>query len=89
MNVRKSNSAGWRGASTEEGISDAPIALKKRRAAMLERIQQLIHEKVMFAPIWEIGGLSGVGPRVEEPALGLIAGYPFLAPYEDVKLRRK
>jgi len=62
---------------------------KKRRAAMLERIQQLIHEKVMFAPIWEIGGLSGVGPRVEEPALGLIAGYPFLAPYEDVKLKGK
>src|SRR5262249_44789595 len=25
---------------------------QKRRAASLERIQQLIHEKVMFAPIW-------------------------------------
>jgi len=55
--------------------------------AELERIQQLIHDKAMFAPIWEIGGLSGVGPRVEESGIGLIAGYPFVAPFEDVKLK--
>jgi peptide/nickel transport system substrate-binding protein len=61
----------------------------KRRAAMLERIQQLIHDKAMFASIWEIGGLSGVGPRVEDPGLGHIAGYPFSAPYEDVRLKSK
>ena len=59
----------------------------KRRAAELERIQQPIHDKAMFAPIWEIGGLSGVGPRVEESGVGLIAGYPFVAPFEDVKLK--
>ena len=52
----------------------------KKRAAILERIQQLIHEKAMFAPIWEIGGLSGVGPRVEDSGRGHIAGYPFSAP---------
>ena len=34
-------------------------------------------------------GLSGVGPRVEDPGLGHIAGYPFSAPYEDVKLKAK
>jgi peptide/nickel transport system substrate-binding protein len=61
----------------------------KRRAATLERIQQLIHEKAMFAPIWEIGGLGGVGPRVEDSGRGHIAGYPFSAPYEDVKLKAK
>jgi len=61
----------------------------KKRAAILERIQHLIHEKAMFAPIWEIGGLAGVGPRVEDAGRGHIAGYPFSAPYEDVKLKAK
>ena len=61
----------------------------KRREATLHRIQQLIHEKVMFAPIWLIAGLSGRGPRVEESGIGVIAGYAFSAPYEDVKLKVK
>jgi peptide/nickel transport system substrate-binding protein len=61
----------------------------KRRGATLRHLQQLIHEKAMFAPIWEIGGLSGVGPRVEDSGRGHIAGYPFSAPYEDVKLKAK
>jgi peptide/nickel transport system substrate-binding protein len=62
---------------------------KKRREATLHRIQQLVHDKVMFAPIWASAYLTGVGPKVEESGLGLIAGYAFSAPYEDVKLKRK
>jgi len=61
----------------------------KRREAILHRIQQLVHDKAVVAPIWASAALSGVGPRAEESALGLIAGYPFSAPYEDVKLRGK
>jgi len=61
----------------------------KRRGAILDRIQQLIHEKAIFAPIWEIGDLHGVGQRVEDPAIGYVPGYPFSAPYEDVKLKLK
>ena len=61
----------------------------KRREAILQRIQQLIHDKVIFAPIWLSAGLNGVGPRVEESGLGLIAGYAFSAPYEDLKLKGK
>jgi peptide/nickel transport system substrate-binding protein len=61
----------------------------KRRAEILTRIQQLIHDKAMFAPIWEIGGIGGVRPRVGDPGLGHIPGYPFSAPYEDVKLKAK
>ena len=61
----------------------------KRREATLHRIQQLIHDKVMFAPIWFIAGLSGIGPRVEESGIGLIAGYAFSAPFEEVKLKAK
>jgi peptide/nickel transport system substrate-binding protein len=61
----------------------------KRREATLHRIQQLIHEKAMIAPIWLNAGMNGVGPRVEESGIGIIAGYAFSAPYEDVKLKGK
>jgi len=61
----------------------------KRREAILHRIQQLVHDKVMVAPIWASAYLTGVGPRVDESGLGLIAGYAFSAPYEDVKLKGK
>jgi peptide/nickel transport system substrate-binding protein len=54
----------------------------KRREALLHRIQQLMHERVMFAPILEPAFLSGYGPRVEESAFGLIAGHSFSYPYE-------
>jgi peptide/nickel transport system substrate-binding protein len=59
----------------------------KRRAAMLERIQQLMHEKAIFAPIWLNAALHGAGPRVSEAGFGLIAGYIFSAPYEDLALK--
>jgi peptide/nickel transport system substrate-binding protein len=61
----------------------------KRREATLHRIQQLIHDKVIVAPIWLHAGLSGVGPRVEESGIGLIAGHVLSAPYEDVRLKSK
>ncbi len=62
---------------------------RKRREAMLQRIQQLMHEKVMYAPIWELGFIHAQGPRVAESGLGLIPGWAFSAPYEDVKLKGK
>ncbi|PYN95267.1 MAG: hypothetical protein DMD91_25355 [Candidatus Rokuibacteriota bacterium] len=62
---------------------------QKRREATLQRIQQLIHDKAMVAPIWLNAGLNGIGPRVEESGIGIIAGYAFSAPYEDVKLKGK
>jgi peptide/nickel transport system substrate-binding protein len=43
----------------------------------------------MFAPIWELAFLNGVGPRVEESGLGMIAGYAYSAPYEDLKIKGK
>jgi len=46
-----------------------------------------MHEKAMFAPIWQATALHGVGPRVADSALGLIAEYVYSAPYEDVKLK--
>src|SRR6266852_4071964 len=61
----------------------------KKREALLHKVQQLIHDKVVFLPIWQLSVLTGYGPRVAEPGLGLIADYPWSAPYEDVKLKAK
>ena len=61
---------------------------RKKREAILHKIQQLIHEKVMVAHLWELGFINGAGPRVEESALGLIPGHAYSAPYEDVKLKK-
>src|SRR5207247_10817185 len=45
----------------------------KRREVLLHQIQRLAHERVMDAPLWELGFLNAIGPRVEESGLGLIA----------------
>jgi peptide/nickel transport system substrate-binding protein len=60
---------------------------RKKREEMLHQIQRILHEKMIFAPIWENGFIRGVGPRVEEPALALIPAFPYSAPYEDVRLK--
>jgi peptide/nickel transport system substrate-binding protein len=60
---------------------------RKKREAMLHRIQQLMHERVMFLPLMEPALLNGVGSRVAEPGLGLISTYLYSAPYEDLKLK--
>jgi peptide/nickel transport system substrate-binding protein len=59
----------------------------KRREATLQHIQQLIHDKAMFAPIWQLAFINGYGPRVADSGLALIAGHPYSAPYEDLKLK--
>ena len=62
---------------------------QKSRGARLERIQRLVHDKAVFAPIWEFPSICAYGPRVAESGLGLIANYPFSAPYEDLRLKAK
>jgi peptide/nickel transport system substrate-binding protein len=62
---------------------------RARREAALHKIQQLVYDKAMFAPIWQLAFLNGVGPRVGESGLGLIAGHAYSAPYEDVTLKAK
>ena len=62
---------------------------RTKREAILRRMQQLVYERSMFAPFYERAFINGVGARVAEPGLGLIAGYAFSAPYEDVKLKAR
>jgi peptide/nickel transport system substrate-binding protein len=61
---------------------------RAKRQALLHQIQQLMYERVMFAPIWLYFWPSGIGPRVEEPALMLINPFPWSAPLEDVRLKK-
>jgi peptide/nickel transport system substrate-binding protein len=60
-----------------------------KREAMLHQIQQTLHERRRFAPIYDYIWASGLGPRVEEPALMLINPYPWSAPLEEVRLKRQ
>ena len=62
---------------------------RKRREATLQKVQQLIHEKVIYAPIWQLGFIHATGPRIADPALGSIVGWSFSAPYEDVTLKSR
>ncbi|MBI2494851.1 MAG: hypothetical protein HYV94_22495, partial [Candidatus Rokubacteria bacterium] len=61
----------------------------KKREALLHRIQQLMHERVMFGPIVEPAFLNGAGARVAESGLGIITGHLYSAPYEDLTLRAR
>ena len=61
----------------------------KKRQALVQKIQQLMHERAMFLPVIEPALLNGVGPRVAESGLGLITGHPYSSPYEDVRLKGK
>jgi peptide/nickel transport system substrate-binding protein len=59
----------------------------QKRDATLQRTPQLMHDKAMYLPIWQLALLQGYGPRVAESGLGLIADFPWSAPYEDLKLK--
>jgi len=61
----------------------------KKREIVLHRIQQLIYDKAMVAPIWELAFINGHGPRVAESGLTLITNHAYSAPYEDLKLVTK
>jgi peptide/nickel transport system substrate-binding protein len=61
---------------------------RKKREATLRQIQQLLYERVRFGPLYDYIWPSGVGPRVENPALMLIDPYPWSAPLEEVRLKR-
>jgi peptide/nickel transport system substrate-binding protein len=60
---------------------------RKQREALLHQLQKAVADRVMTAPIFQQAFLCGVGPRVEEAASGLIQGYPYTAPAEDLKLK--
>jgi peptide/nickel transport system substrate-binding protein len=62
---------------------------RKKREQMLRQIQQHLYDRVRFPAIYDYVWPSGVGPRVEDPALMLIDPYPWSAPLEEVRLRKR
>jgi peptide/nickel transport system substrate-binding protein len=62
---------------------------RKKREAMLYRIQKTLVDRVMHVPIYELAFIWGVGPRVEEPGAGLIKGFSYSAPFEDLRLKSR
>jgi peptide/nickel transport system substrate-binding protein len=60
----------------------------KRREALIHQIQQILYDRVMYVPIYELAFIWGVGPTVEEPGINLIRSFAYSAPLEDLKLKK-
>jgi len=60
---------------------------RKKRETLLHQIQQIVADQVLAAPIFQQGFLCAVGPRVAESGAGLIQGFPYSAPGEDLRLK--
>ena len=60
---------------------------RKQREAILHQLQKQVAERVLTAPIFQQAFLCGVGSRVEEAGAGLIQGFPYSAPGEDLKVK--
>src|SRR6185369_13291312 len=59
---------------------------RAKREALLHRLQQLTIERVMFAPLMDLRGLIGVGPRLAAHTINAIPVHPFPA-FEDITLK--
>ncbi len=59
----------------------------KKREALVHQIQDIMHDRVLHVPIYELAFLWGIGPRVEEACVDHIKGFSYSAPYEDLKLK--
>jgi peptide/nickel transport system substrate-binding protein len=58
-----------------------------KRAAMLQKMQEIVHERTIYAPIWQLAFINGIGPRVGESGFGRIARFPYTAPFEDLTIK--
>jgi peptide/nickel transport system substrate-binding protein len=68
-------------------VQHAQTIDRAKRTELVHRMQQLVHERTVYAPLWQLGFLNGQGRRVEEAAFNLISGHPYSAPYEDLRLK--
>jgi peptide/nickel transport system substrate-binding protein len=60
---------------------------RSKREALLHQIQRLTMERAMFAPVMDLRGLVGVGPRVAEHTINSIPLHPYPA-LEDIRLKQ-
>jgi len=57
-----------------------------KREALLDKIQQLTIDRVMYAPVMDFRALMGIGPRVTKHTVGDVWMSPFPS-YEDVEIK--
>jgi peptide/nickel transport system substrate-binding protein len=62
---------------------------RKKREAVLHDIQKQVHDRTIFAHLWQLAFINGHGPSVKESGLGLVPGHAYSGPYEDVQLVEK
>ena len=60
---------------------------RKKRAEILKQMQQILAERTIYAPIWQLGFINGAGPRVGESGFGLIQDFAYTGPYEDITIK--
>ena len=60
---------------------------RKKRAEILKQMQQILAERTIYAPIWQLGFTNGAGPRVGESGFGLIQDFAYTGPYEDITIK--
>jgi peptide/nickel transport system substrate-binding protein len=60
---------------------------RPKREALLVKIQEMVRDRIMQVPVYEYPIFYGVGPRVEVSGVGLIKGWVYPAPFEDLKLK--
>jgi peptide/nickel transport system substrate-binding protein len=58
-----------------------------KRAAILQEIQRIAHERVLFVPLYAWIWHTGVGPRLAEASLGKIPLFYYTGPFEDMRLK--
>jgi peptide/nickel transport system substrate-binding protein len=58
-----------------------------KRAAILDKAQQVILERTLAAPIWQLAFINGIGPRVGESGFGLIPTFAYTGPFEDITIK--
>ncbi len=60
---------------------------RKKREALLHKIQQKLYDEARFIPIWELGFLCASGPRAAVSGMAMIPMFAYSGPYEDVQLK--
>jgi peptide/nickel transport system substrate-binding protein len=60
---------------------------RKKREALLHKIQQKLYDEARLIPIWELSFLCASGPRAAVSGLSLIPLFAYSGPYEDVQLK--
>ena len=65
----------------------AELDHKKRGGDLWTRCSSWLPSGRSIAPIWQLAFINGVGPRVGESGFGLIPGFAYTGPFEDITIK--